>query len=295
MQDRLNMNEQNEIVLYQPNELIKLEVRMADETVWLSQQQMAELFASTKQNISFHVSNIFREGELEKDSTVKEYLTVQQEGGRTISRQVKYYNLDVIISVGYRVKSVVGTRFRQWANKILKDYMLRGYALNQRLLHIESELEEHRSILQEHNKQLDFFVKTALPPAEQVFFEGNFFEARVALESLVKTAKRRVIIIDGYVDALTFDILDVRVKGVLAEIYTNGVGSGMRRLMDSHDAEANKEHIEVHKWKTESHDRWLIIDDTLYHCGHSLNAMGKHLSAISQMGIDPEEILQQVR
>lgn len=295
MQDRLNMNEQNEIVLYQPNELIKLEVRMADGTVWLSQQQMAELFASTKQNISFHVSNIFREGELEKDSTVKEYLTVQQEGGRTISRQVKYYNLDVIISVGYRVKSVVGTRFRQWANKILKDYMLRGYALNQRLLHIESELEEHRSILQEHNKQLDFFVKTALPPAEQVFFEGNFFEARVALESLVKTAKRRVIIIDGYVDALTFDILDVRVKGVLAEIYTNGVGSGMRRLMDSHDAEANKEHIEVHKWKTESHDRWLIIDDTLYHCGHSLNAMGKHLSAISQMGIDPEEILQQVR
>ncbi len=285
------MNEQNEIVLYQPNELTKLEVRLADETVWLSQQQMAELFHTTKQNVSLHINNIFKEGELQREEVVKDFLTTTEHGaiqGKTQTHIVTYYNLDTIISVGYRVKSVVGTRFRQWANKILKDYMLRGYAVNSRLQRLEERVAEH-------DKKIDFFVKTALPPAEQVFFEGNFFEARVALESLVKTAKRRVIIIDGYVDALTFDILDVRAKGVLAEIYTNGVGAGMRRLMDSHDAEANKEHIEVHKWKNESHDRWLIVDDTLYHCGHSLNAMGKHLSAISQMGINPEEILRQVR
>ena len=293
------MNEQNEIVLYQPNENLQLQVRLENDTVWLTQAQMVQLFASTKQNISLHINNIFREGELEETSTVKEYLTVQKEGNRDITRKVRYYNLDVIISVGYRIKSIVGTRFRQWANSILKDYMLRGYAVNQRLLALEEKVDrgfaQQGRILAEHQDKIDFFVKTALPPAEQVFFEGNFFEARVALESLVKTAKQRAIIIDGYVDALTFDILDVRTKGVTAEIYTNGVGAGMRRLMETHDKEADKEHIEVYKWKNESHDRWLIIDNTLYHCGHSLNAMGKHLSAISQMGISPEEILNQVR
>lgn len=292
------MNEQNEIVLYQPNELTKLEVRVAEETVWLSQAQMAELFGRDRSVINRHISNIFKEGEVEASLGCAKFAQTNQYGRRTgfvqVS-QVDYYNLDVIISVGYRIHSPQGVAFRRWATSVLKDYMLRGYAVNQRLLHIESELAEHRSILQAHDKQLDFFVKTALPPAEQVFFEGNFFEARVALEVLVKTAKQRAIIIDGYVDALTFDILDVRAKGVKAEIYTNGVGAGMRRLIETHDKEANKEHIDVHKWKNESHDRWLIIDDTLYHCGHSLNAMGKHLSAISQMGISPEEILNQVR
>ena len=128
------MNEQNEIVLYQPNENLQLQVRIENDTVWLTQTQMVQLFASTKQNISLHINNIFREGELEEISTVKEYLTVQREGNRDITRKVKYYNLDVIISVGYRIKSIVGTRFRQWANGILKDYMLRGYAVDQRLL-----------------------------------------------------------------------------------------------------------------------------------------------------------------
>ncbi|MCQ2330476.1 MAG: virulence RhuM family protein [Paludibacteraceae bacterium] len=293
------MNEQNEIVLYQPNELTKLEVRVENETVWLSQSQMTELFRATKQNISLHISNIYAEGELAPQSTVKEYLTVQTEGKRQVTRLVKYYNLDVIISVGYRIKSIIGTRFRQWANQVLKDYMLRGYAVNQRLLALEEKVDRgfarQERILTEHQDKIDFFVRTALPPAEQVFFEGNFFEARVALESLVKTAKQRVIVIDGYVDAQTFDILDVRAKGVTADIYTNSVGSGMQRLVATHDAEKGKEHIEVHQWKNKSHDRWLIIDDTLYHCGHSLNAMGNHLSAISQMGINPEEILKQIR
>ena len=287
---KTNMNEQNEIVLYQPNEQTKLEVLLEEETVWLSQQQMAQLFGKDQSVVARHISNVFREGEVQMNSNMHIL-------HNTLSKYkpTKVYSLNVIISVGYRVHSPQGVAFRQWATSVLKDYMLRGYAVNQRLLHIESELAEHRSILQAHDKQLDFFVKTALPPAEQVFFEGNFFEARVALEALVKTAKRRAIIIDGYVDALTFDILDVRAKGVKAEIYTNGVGAGMRRLIETHDKEANKEHIDVHKWKNESHDRWLIIDNTLYHCGHSLNAMGKHLSAISQMGINPEEILNQVR
>ncbi|MCQ2324042.1 MAG: virulence RhuM family protein [Paludibacteraceae bacterium] len=292
------MNEQNEIVLYQPNELTKLEVLVENETVWLNVNQMAELFGRDRTVITRHISNIFKEGEVNISLGCAKFALSKVYGRREGFSQtllIDYYNLDVIISVGYRVHSLQGVAFRRWATSVLKDYMLRGYALNQRLLHIENELAEHHTMLQKHEEKLDFFVKTALPPAEQVFFDGNFFEARVALESLIKTAKQRAIIIDGYVDALTFDILDVRAKGVKAEIYTNGVGAGMRRLMETHDAEADKEHIEVNKWKNESHDRWLIIDDTLYHCGHSLNAMGKHLSAISQMGISPEDILNQVR
>ena len=143
------MSEQNEIVLYQPNELTKLEVRVADETVWLSQAQMTELFRATKQNISLHISNIYAEGELVPQSTVKEYLTVQTEGKRQVTRFVKYYNLDVIISVGYRIKSIVGTRFRQWAIGVLKDYMLRGYAINQRLMAMEERID-HRLTQHEH-------------------------------------------------------------------------------------------------------------------------------------------------
>lgn len=288
------MNEQNEIVLYQPNELTKLEVRVVNDTVWLSQQQMAELFDTDRTSVLRHIHNIYKTQELNELATCVKIAQVRIEGSRQVMREIPYYNLDMIISVGYRVNSINATMFRRWATSVLKDYMLRGYALNQRLLHIESELAEHHTILQKHEEKLDFFVRTALPPAEQVFFEGNFFEARVALESLVKTAKQRVIVIDGYVDAQTFDILDVRAKGVAADIYTNSVGSGMQRLVATHDAEKGKEHIEVHQWKNKSHDRWLIIDNTLYHCGHSLNAMGNHLSAISQMGINPEEILKQV-
>ena len=293
------MDKQNEIVLYQPNELTKLEVRVEEETVWLSQQQMAELFGVKENTITYHIKEIYKVHELQFDATAQKIRVVRLEGNRQVERSIDFYNLDMIISVGYRVNSLNATLFRRWATNILKDYMLRGYAVNQRLLALEEKVDkgfaQQGHILAEHQEKIDFFVKTALPPAEQVFFEGNFFEARVALEALVKTAKQRAIIIDGYVDALTFDILDVRAKGVRAEIYTNGVGAGMRRLIETHDKEANKEHIDVHKWKNESHDRWLIIDDTLYHCGHSLNAMGKHLSAISQMGINPEEILNQVR
>lgn len=293
------MNNQNEIVLYQPNEQTKLEVRIEEETVWLSQQQMAQLFGVKENTITYHIKEIYKVHELQLDATAQKIRVVRLEGNRQVERSIDFYNLDMIISVGYRVNSLNATIFRRWATSVLKDYMLRGYAVNQRLLALEEKVDrgfaQQGRILAEHQEKIDFFVKTALPPAEQVFFDGNFFEARVALESLIKTAKQRAIIIDGYIDALTFDILDVRAKGVKAEIYTNGVGAGMRRLMETHDAEADKEHIEVNKWKNESHDRWLIIDDTLYHCGHSLNAMGKHLSAISQMGISPEEILNQVR
>lgn len=299
-----------EVVLYQPDENIKLDVRIEDETVWLSQMQMAELFATTKQNISLHIGNIFREGELQQKVVVKDSFTTTPHGainGKTQRKKLKLYNLDVIISVGYRVKSQRGTQFRIWATGILKQYLLQGYAVNQQLLAIQRQIDTrfdehaHRMMQIEdtqakQQQQLDFFIRTSTPPAEMVFFEGDFYTARAALEALVKTATTRVIIIDGYVSSLTLSILDVRQPGVEAIIYTKGVGQGMTNLMQEHDRLFPSAHIDIRKWRNESHDRWLIIDDTLYHCGHSLNANGGHkISAITRMQMSPDIILSQMQ
>ena len=287
----------DEIVLYKPDEQFQLEVRLQDETVWLTQQQMVALFDSTKQNISLHINNIYKEGELQKEATVKEYLTVQNEGGRQVTRKVRYYNLDVIISVGYRVKSIRGTQFRQWANKIIKDYMLKGYAVNQQLIAIEDridrKLQEHTHQIHELQEQVDFFVRTSLPPVEQVFFKGEFFAARVIFEKIVKTATKRVIIIDEYIDAATFEMLDVRAKGVTADIYSNGLHATLR---DAHNKTTGVEPIQTHKWRNASHDRWIIADDTLYHCGHSLKDTGNKLSCIDVItSISADVVLNYVR
>ena len=283
----------NEIVLYQPNDQLSIEVKLENETVWLTQQQMAMLFNTTRNNITLHIGNIFREGELDKDSVCKESLLTAADGK---VYKTNFYNLDVIISVGYRVKSIVGTKFRQWANKVLKDYMLKGYAVNQRLLALEERID-HRfhsieNTLADHQEKIDFFVRTSLPPVEQVFFEGEFFEARVLLEKIIKTATKRVVIIDAYIDAATFEILDVRAKGVTADIYSDGL---YKTLRDTHNASVGVQPINTHKWSTASHDRWLIVDDRLYHCGHSVKDLGKKLSAIMLMGESPEAILNHVR
>ena len=283
----------NEIVLYQPNDQLSIEVKLENETVWLTQQQMAMLFNTTRNNITLHIGNIFKEGELDKDSVCKESLLTAADGK---VYKTNFYNLDVIISVGYRVKSIVGTKFRQWANKVIKDYMLKGYAVNQRLLAMEERID-HRfhsieNTLADHQEKIDFFVRTSLPPVEQVFFEGEFFEARVLLEKIIKTAQKRVVIIDAYIDAATFEMLDVRAKGVTADIYSDGL---YKTLRDTHNASAGVQPINTHKWSTASHDRWLIVDDRLYHCGHSVKDLGKKLSAIMLMGESPEAILNHVR
>lgn len=283
----------NEIVLYQPDNSIQLEVRVQDETVWLSQQQMAMLFDTTRNNITLHIGNIFKEGELEQNSVCKESLLTAADGKMY---RTKFYNLDVIISVGYRVKSKRGTQFRQWANKILKDYLLRGYAVNQQLLHLEERIDHRFQSIEQRvaktEEQVDFFVRTSLPPVEQVFYNGEFFEARVLLERIIKTAQKRVIIIDAYVDAATFEMLDVRAKGVQATIYS---GKDLSSLRDLHNAKNGVEPIATVAWRQPSHDRWLIIDDKVYHCGHSLKDMGQKLSAMSLLGIDAEDVIKQVK
>ncbi len=270
-----NIENSGEIVQYQPDDSLSLEVKLENETVWLSQQQMATLFNTTKQNVSLHINNIFKEGELNKNSVVKESLTTAADGKKY---RIAFYNLDVIISVGYRVKSLRGTQFRQWATAVLKDYLLKGYNINQRLVYMEERIDRRlnsiESTLAEHQQKIDFFVKTNLPPIEQVFFNGQFFEARVLLEKLVKSAQKRVVIIDAYIDAATFDILDVRQQGVTADIYS---GSLHTTLRNAHNSAACANPINEHIWTNPSHDRWLIIDDNLFHCGHSIKDMGKNL------------------
>lgn len=293
------------IVLYQPNDSVSLEVRLdaEHETVWLTQQQIADLFRVKQPAISKHLNNIFREGELEKDSvhSILEYTAVD---GKVYKTQ--FYNLDAIISVGYRVNSVNATAFRRWATGVLRDYLLKGYSVNQQLLSMQRQIDErleghsrrmtHIEDAQDRQqRQLDFFIRTSTPPTEMVFFEGDFYTARAALENLVRTATRRVIIIDAYVSALTLDILDARGDGVEAVIYTSGIGQGMRRLIDEHDRLFPDSRVDVRRWRKASHDRWLIADDRLYHCGHSLDANGGHkISAVTLMGTPPDVILSQI-
>ena len=290
----------DEIVLYKPNEQFQLEVQLKDDTVWLTQQQIADLFGVQIPAISKHLANIFREGELDKNSVISILENTAADGKKY---RTMFYNLDAILSVGYRVNSHNATLFRQWANAVLTEYMLRGYAINQQLLAIQRQIDSRfeqqdnrmlaiESELADHQEKIDFFVRTSLPPVEQVFFEGEFFEARVLLERIIKTAKKRVVIIDAYIDAATFEMLDVRAKGVTADIYSDGL---YKTLRDTHNASAGVQPINTHKWSTASHDRWLIVDDNLYHCGHSVKDLGKKLSAIMLMGESPEVILNHVR
>lgn len=293
-----------EIIIYRTEDgRTQLEVRLEDENVWLSQQQIANLFGVQRPAITKHLRNIFESGELEENS-VSSILEHTAADGKTYKTQ--FYNLDAIISVGYRVNSINATAFRRWATRVLNNYLLKGYSVNQQLLamqrQFDSRLEEHSLRMTRiedkqaaQQEQLDFFIRTSTPPAEMVFFEGDFYTARVALENLVRSASHRVIVIDAYVSALTLDFLNIRKSGVEAIIYTVGVGQGMQRLMEEHDRLFPDAHIGIRKWSKESHDRWLVIDDTLYHCGHSLNANGGHkISAITRMGISPDDILSVV-
>ena len=289
----------SQIVLYQPNESVKLEVKVdaGHETVWLTQQQIADLFGTKRPAITKHLSNIYASGELDKNSTCS---ILEHMGNDSKQRYATtYYNLDAIISVGYRVNSINATAFRRWATNVLRDYLLQGYSVNRHLIALQENMDKRMTHIEDiqakQQQQLDFFIRTSTPPAEMVFFEGDFYTARVALENLVRTANHRVIIIDGYVSSLTLSVLDVRKPNVTATIYTVGVGQGMQRLMEEHDRLFPNNHIDIRKWRNESHDRWLIIDDSLYHCGHSLNANGGHkISAITLMGTSPEVILSKV-
>ena len=290
------MSDDSQIVLYQPDGALSLEVRFERETVWLTQQQIADLLGTKRPAVTKHLGNIFSCGELDR-SSVSSILEHTAMDGKVYRTQ--FYNLDAIISVGYRVNSINATAFRKWATEVLRNHLLKGYSVNRHLVALQENMDKRMSHIEEmqtmQQQQLDFFIRSSTPPAEMVFFEGDFYTARVALENLVRSASQRVVVIDGYVSALTLDILDTRGSDVEAIIYTAGVGQGMKRLISEHDRLFPYRHIDIRKWSKESHDRWLIIDDRLYHCGHSLDANGGHkISAITLMGTSPEAILSKV-
>ena len=270
-----------EIILYQPDSSIRLEVRMEEETVWLTQAQMAMLFGCSIDNISLHLKNLYAEGEIDVETTSEEISVVRTEGKRQVVRKIMHYNLDAILSVGYRVSSKSATRFRQWATSVLKDYLLRGYAINQRIERLEQRVTKTE-------EQIGFFVRTALPPVEGIFYDGQVFDAYAFAADLIRSARKRVILIDNYVDDSVLLTLAKREEGVSAEIVTRHVAETLKLDLERH----NRQYPPVAIRECERyHDRFLIIDDTVYHLGASLKDLGKKMFAFNRMEVAAEEIL----
>ena len=282
------MGNQGEIILYQPDEEIKLDVRLENETVWLSIDEMSHLFGRDISVIGKHIRNIFKEGELIKDSVWAKFAYTASDGK---TYQVDYYNLDVIISVGYRVKSQRGTQFRQWANKVLKEYLLKGYSINQRINQLENKMDSrlaaHDRQLEELTNKVDFFVRTSLPPVEGIFFNGQIFDAYKFASDLIKSARQSLVLIDNYVDENVLLMLSKRQPGVTATIYTQRITPQFRLDLDRHNDQYPP--VDVRTCKL-SHDRFLIVDDAVYHIGASLKDLGKKWFAFSKLSLPAEMI-----
>ena len=287
--------QQGEIILYQPDETVRLEVRLEDDTVWLTQAQMAELFGKDRTVIGRHIRNVYNEGELQQDITCAKFAHMGSEGDQRY--EFTAYNQDVIISVGYRVKSQRGTQFRIWATSVLKRYILQGTAINSKIHfikeEIDSRLNKHELQIQALQEKVNFFVRTSQPPAEGVFFEGQIFDAYRFVETLVKAAQREIILIDNYVDASVFDLLEKRGQGVDATIYAEHVGQSLLHLQHLNQQQYGRR-IELRQYSSRFHDRFLILDDSLYHFGASFKDLGRRLFAFERMGIDKNIILGQL-
>ena len=266
----------NEIVLYRPDENVRLEVRVDGGNVWLSRRQLAELFGRDVKTIGKHISNALSE-ELRGIPTVAKFATVQREGARTVVREVEHYNLEVVTSIGYRVKSPRGVQFRIWANAVLKKYLLRGFAVNQRIERLEKKVAEH-------DERIEFFVRTTLPPVEGIFFDGQIFDAFAFVSDLVKSAERKIVLVDNYVDESVLAMMSAKRAAVAVEIYTRRVPAALQLAA----RKFNEQYGELSLTAFEaSHDRFLLIDDVrLYLIGASLKDLGKKWFAFSQLGAD---------
>ena len=280
-----------EIVMYQPDETIRLEVKLEDDTVWLTQQQMASLFDKDRTVIGRHIRNIYKEEELEQSTTCAKFAHMGVEGDQ--SYEFTAYNLDVIISVGYRVKSKRGTKFRQWANKVLKEYLLKGYAINNRISSLEQQVSLQNGQIHELQKKVDFFVRTSLPPVEGIFYDGQIFDAYANIVCLIKQARRSIVLIDNYIDESTLMMLSKRDAGVSTTIYTRQLSQ--QQQLDLHRHNQQYPPISICTIQ-HTHDRFLIIDDTVYLFGASLKDAGKKLFAyIKMQATSAAELLSRIR
>ena len=276
-----------EIVMYQPDETIRLEVRVEDETVWLTQQQITDLFQRDRTVISRHINNVFKEGECDKESNVH-FLHIPNS-----DKPVMYYSLDVIISVGYRVKSLNGTKFRRWANSVLKQYILKGYAVNQRMFDIEQKIAEQGLEIADLRNKVDFFVRSSLPPVEGIFYDGQIFDAYAHIISLIKQARSSIVLIDNYIDVDTLTMLSNRASNVSATIYTRQLSHQQQLDIQRHNQQYPPIAVNLCQ---RNHDRFLIIDDVVYLFGASLKDAGKKLFAYIKMQETPaSELLNNIR
>ena len=300
-----------EIVLYQPEGEVRLEVRVENDTVWLTQMQMAELFNTDRTSITKHIRNIYQIGELDEISTCAKIAQVRKEGERYITRNIPFYNLDMIISVGYRVNSICGVRFRRWANKVLKDYMLKGYVVNQRKmmtdLQIADRLHEQQQLINNQSekldnvdtrlsaveKHIDFFVKAGQTPTGGILATGTRFDGFILISDLVKAAKHSLTFIDPYatIDVLKFAAM--RAKGVSATIYSARITPEFKEAVALH----NKQYpgLELKTMRT-VHDRFLLLDDIVYHLGASFKDMGNEMTAYIVMeSATPQQIISSIQ
>lgn len=274
----------NEIILYKSDTLSShIEVRIEDETVWLTQLQMADLFQTTRNNVTLHIGNIFKEEELEATSVSKDFLLTAKDGKKY---KTKLYNLDVIISVGYRVKSKTGTQFRIWATNTLKSYLLKGYAIQQKIDTIEKKLFEQ-------DQKIEFLLNTTLPPNQGVFYDGQIFDAYELVARIIKSAKKSIILIDNYCDESVLVLLSKRAPKVDATIYTHKIEAALQLDLDKHNQQYAPITIEVFK---KAHDRFIVIDNiALYHIGASLKDLGKKWFAFSKLQLPIAPFLEQLK
>ena len=280
------MSEQNEIILYEYDDTLQLEVRLENETLWLTQAQISDLFSTDRSSVTKHIQNIYATNELNKESTCAKIAQVQKEGKRHVKRSIIYYNLDMIISLGYRVNSIRGTQFRIWANKILKEYLLRGYVANQRFEHIERRLDDH-------DQKFELILKTSLPPTHGIFFDGQIYDAYNFVSKVIRSAKKSIILIDNYIDETVLTHFTKRSKNVTVNIYTSKISS--RLQLDINKFNSQYAPLEIKQF-SKSHDRFLIIDEeTIYHIGASLKDLGKKWFAFSKMSLEATEILTKLR
>lgn len=278
-------NNEGEVVIYNPDDTVRLDVIIEKESVWLSQAQMGVLFGVDRTVIVRHIGNIYRSGELEESSTCVKNAQVHQEGARTVERVQKYYNLDMILSVGYRVNSRYATYFRKWASSVLRDFLLRGYSINPRIEQLERRVTKTE-------EKIDFFVKTALPPVSGIFYDGQIFQAYDFAARLIRSANQSIILIDNYIDESVLTMLDKRKEGVLVVIYTKHITEQLKLDISKHEAEFGINAIIIKPFN-KSHDRFLIIDNRIYHIGASLKDLGKKWFAFSLLkDLEPEDLIK---
>ena len=274
----------NEIILYQSNELAeRLEVRIENETVWLSQEQIVRLFQRDQSVISRHIRNVFNEGELDEKSNMQKMHISGSD------KPVAFYNLNVIISVGYRVKSKQGTQFRIWATQVLKDHLLKGYSVNQRMNRLENKFDT----LTEKVNRIDLEVHTSLPPKQGIFYDGQVFDAYIFVAGLIKSAKKSILLIDNYIDESVLQLFTKRKRNVTVTIYTKNITKVLKQDLEKHNSQYPK--IEIQKF-TKAHDRFLIIDKTtVYHFGASLKDLGKKWFAFSKMELEALNLITNLK